>query len=456
MNYIAKKIKAFVKHVPFSVIADALPIENIKQYYLQRDISFRSRKYDPITVMSGIIYQASQEDKSLQHTVNYIAEYHTEKKNEYNALKEEVDKKKKVKRHYDKPGRPKSELPVVQKSLFQQTSINTSSYDEARQRLPLEIVRMVFEKNAKQFLPKDGQSNWNGHPVFIADGTKFSTPSTLELKEYFTMNQKDANPFPIGRIEGIINLYNGGIIEVRIDNDKSSELRMLKDMYGSLPVNGILLADHLYSSYGHLAFAQSQGKHVIAQRKTKRKEKYIRDLGQGDCLVEITKQSVSKVFETKENPQPEQIIVRKIQFTNPKKPEKQIVLYTTLLDPQKYPANDITALFQSRWQIELTFRDIKTILKMHHMRSKTTEMVIKEIYAHLILYNLVRTIMPTTDSSGKGAFPPSGRSIQTRSANNKKTDRYIDKIGRSYSRHGGRRSTETSEQVQTKKTTGQK
>ncbi len=79
----------------------------------------------------------------------------------------------------------------------------------------------------------------------------------------------------------------------------------------------------------------------------------------------MTKQSVSKVrlrrIETKEHPQPEQIIVRKIQFTNPQKSEKQIILYTTLLDSQKYPANDITALFQSRWQIELTFRDIKTI-----------------------------------------------------------------------------------------------
>ena len=46
-----------------------------------------------------------------------------------------------------------------------------------------------------------------------------------------------------------------------------------------------------------------------------------------------------------------------------------------------------------RWDVELDLKHIKTTLGMDILRSKTPEMVHKEIYAYLLAYNLLRTVM---------------------------------------------------------------
>jgi hypothetical protein len=73
-----------------------------------------------------------------------------------------------------------------------------------------------------------------------------------------------------------------------------------------------------------------------------------------------------------------------------------LVLVTTLLDPEKYPASPISQLFLQRWSVELFFRDLKTILKMEHLRCQSPAMVQKELFMHLIGYNLIRALMLQT------------------------------------------------------------
>ena len=66
---------------------------------------------------------------------------------------------------------------------------------------------------------------------------------------------------------------------------------------------------------------------------------------------------------------------------------------TTLLDSNAYPADEIVALYIHRWEIEVRFRDIKTILGMEMLRTKSPEMIEKELLMYQIVYNLMRLIM---------------------------------------------------------------
>lgn len=61
---------------------------------------------------------------------------------------------------------------------------------------------------------------------------------------------------------------------------------------------------------------------------------------------------------------------------------RTLILITTLLDPEKYPAAEIAGLYRQRWQVELFFRDIKTILEMEQLRCKSPAMVEKELLMH--------------------------------------------------------------------------
>ena len=68
-------------------------------------------------------------------------------------------------------------------------------------------------------------------------------------------------------------------------------------------------------------------------------------------------------------------------------------MVTTLTDKELYPADELRELYGKRWQVELHFAQIKTILGMDVLRCKSPEMILREVAIHRIAYNLVRTLM---------------------------------------------------------------
>ncbi len=63
---------------------------------------------------------------------------------------------------------------------------------------------------------------------------------------------------------------------------------------------------------------------------------------------------------------------------------------TTLLEVDRYEWPDVAAIYAQRWDIELRLRDVKTTLKMDHLRVKTPETARKTLKMSLIAYNLIK------------------------------------------------------------------
>ena len=72
---------------------------------------------------------------------------------------------------------------------------------------------------------------------------------------------------------------------------------------------------------------------------------------------------------------------------------RSVTLVTTLLDPQRYPAEQLALLYARRWQIELWFRDLKTSMGMNVLRCQSPKMIHKELEMFFIAYNLIRCLM---------------------------------------------------------------
>jgi hypothetical protein len=70
-----------------------------------------------------------------------------------------------------------------------------------------------------------------------------------------------------------------------------------------------------------------------------------------------------------------------------------LVIATTLLDPQAYSKEDLAQLYRERWNAELDLRSLKQTLQMDILRCRTPELVRKEIWTHILAYNLIRTII---------------------------------------------------------------
>ncbi|OUL28000.1 hypothetical protein BV378_08545 [Nostoc sp. RF31YmG] len=89
---------------------------------------------------------------------------------------------------------------------------------------------------------------------------------------------------------------------------------------------------------------------------------------------------------------------------------QSVSLITTLLDTDAFPTHALTQLYRDRWDVELDLKHLKTTLGMDMLRSKTPAMIRKEIYAFLLAYNLLRSLM--WDAGTTYGTPPLRLSLQ--------------------------------------------
>ena len=65
----------------------------------------------------------------------------------------------------------------------------------------------------------------------------------------------------------------------------------------------------------------------------------------------------------------------------------QFKVVTTILDAAIHGGGQIGSLYERRWSGEVDIRSIKSTMNMDILRSKTPEMVEKEIWTHVLAYN---------------------------------------------------------------------
>jgi hypothetical protein len=66
---------------------------------------------------------------------------------------------------------------------------------------------------------------------------------------------------------------------------------------------------------------------------------------------------------------------------------------TTLLDPKATTKEDLAFLYRARWNNELDLRSIKSTMQMDVLRCRSPALVRKEVWTHVLAYNLLRTII---------------------------------------------------------------
>ncbi|WP_406696367.1 transposase [Singulisphaera sp. Ch08] len=76
---------------------------------------------------------------------------------------------------------------------------------------------------------------------------------------------------------------------------------------------------------------------------------------------------------------------------------EQFKVISTILDAS-IDSGQFGDLYERRWDGEIDIRSIKSTMQMDVLRCKTPEMVHKEIWAHLLAYNLLRTVMAVAAS----------------------------------------------------------
>jgi hypothetical protein len=164
----------------------------------------------------------------------------------------------------------------------------------------------------------------------------------------------------------------------------------------------ILLADRYYATYGYIHQAQRGGYDIVMRSHQKRKIDFRRGFKQDtyDQIVAYKKPPHRPECMSKEEFEncDSFLLIRHISYQVDQKGfrTRRIILATTLPDPSLYSVDDLAELHFRRWQVELDIRSLKTHMQMEHLRCKSPSMVRKEIYAHMIAYNLIRDLIVYT------------------------------------------------------------
>jgi hypothetical protein len=158
------------------------------------------------------------------------------------------------------------------------------------------------------------------------------------------------------------------------------------------------LADRLFCNYWVIADSQRRGVDVVFRLHQTRKADFRRGrrLGPDDHIVTWPKsQRPDWMSPAEYAAMPKELKLREIRvrIKERNKRTRVLVIVTTLLDATKYPACALGDLFRQRWHAELDLRSIKTTMGMEMLRTKTPDMVRKEVGMHLLAYNLIRGVM---------------------------------------------------------------
>jgi Transposase DDE domain len=308
-------------------------------------------------------------------------------------------------------------------------AVKASAYCKARMRLPLEVLQALLVQSSASMRDAAGTSTtlWCGLRAFLVDGTSTITPDTPSSQKAFGQPKgcKKGCGFPVPKILGLFDAFSGLIVQMLafpLYTHEQSKVWMLHPLLG---LGDLLVGDRGFCSFAHLAMLLCRGiqgsfrihqKQIVdfrPHRKHRRKyakgrkvnrkkpmprSRFVKRLGKWDQVVEWFKDSTSRP-RWMDNQQweslPASLRVRELRFVLERKGQRtrRITIATTLLDPVLYPKEKIIELYGVRWQVETHFAELKTVLKMRKVKSKTAQGVLKELTVYALVYNLIHQVM---------------------------------------------------------------
>jgi hypothetical protein len=280
----------------------------------------------------------------------------------------------------------------------------TGAYCQARKRLPEAFFSNVARQTGRA-LEKgvDRQWLWKSRRVYVYDGSSVSMPDTAENQRAYPQPivQKPGLGFPLARIAAIFSLACGAVLDVgicRYAGKGQSELGMLRTLWNLFRPGDVMLADRLMCTWTEMVMLNQRGVDCVCRLTSHRKAdfRHGKQLAIDDHIVKWLKPAKPRSIDRKAyDALPEFLMIRecRVRVEQPGFRMKTLIVATTLLDPFTFTRDDLAQLYRARWNAELDLRSLKQTLQMDVLRCKTPELVRKELWTHILAYNLIRTII---------------------------------------------------------------
>lgn len=184
------------------------------------------------------------------------------------------------------------------------------------------------------------------------------------------------------------------ILDYALGGYRCGESSRLPSILGSLRPGDLLIGDRHFAGAPLYVEYQNHGLEFVMRAHHRLKIAKVKRILRDSPEDFIGRLTIHKLYRRKDPSLPTHIDVRLLQTVVRIRGRRQHVWFTTsLLDPIRYPADQIAALYLQRWRIETLFREVKITLAADVLRSQSPDGIRKEIAARLTALNVVRTLM---------------------------------------------------------------
>lgn len=271
---------------------------------------------------------------------------------------------------------------------------------QARRRLGPAPLRWLFDllKGPVGADPHRRGVWWKSHLVCAIDGTILTVADTVSVKTRYTKQAGNhgGTGYPQVRLLALVACGTRAIIDTVFAPTTIGETTLVPELAGSMRKPMLVLADRNFDAQDVLATIVEAGAEFLIRAKSVRRLPVLARHQDGSFTSQIAGMEV-------------RVIDAEITITTDTGQQRRAYrLLTSLDDPVRYRAEELLRLYHERWEIETSFLELKSsMLGGRVLRSRTAAGVDQEIYALLVTYQLLRTVISDV-TSATGTDPDRG------------------------------------------------
>lgn len=276
-------------------------------------------------------------------------------------------------------------------------SVSASALAQARRRIGVAPLRWIFEMLRGPAPTITGEGAWFGALRICAlDGTILTLPDTEHILAKYSKQAgyHGGTGYPQARVVALIACGTRSIVDAVFGPTSDGETTQTPVLLPTMGPGMIVLADRNFAAAALLHRISDTGAHYLVRVKNARDLPVHQVLQDGSYLSMLARRKI-------------RVITATITLHTAEEERTETYrLVTNLTDPHQGTAKALMRLYHERWEIETTFREIKsTMLGGRVLRSRTLQLVEQEIYALLIAEQLLRTAMSEATNAVPGVDP---------------------------------------------------
>lgn len=313
---------------------------------------------------------------------------------------------------------------------YSDDTASVSAFIQQRSKISLNALEYIFKNLVQQC---DEKTRFKGYRLLAVDGSDLRLPTNSSDFNSYIRNDDKTKGYNLLHLDAMYDLLQHIYVDASIQSKKGmNEHKAFVTMVDRSAENEkvIVIADRGYESFNNMAHLQEKSWNYIIRSKESYGIKFRNPSNKEfDINMKITltrRQTKDTLTLIKENPeryrwiQPHttfdylaprdnkmyDINFRIVRFQIS---ESSYETVFTNLPADEFPPEVLKKLYQLRWGIETSFRELKYSVGLASVHSKKREFIYQEIFAKLILYNFSALIAYKVE-------PPTNKRINFSSA----------------------------------------